>query len=147
MTVRCFARRLGVIAVLGIVIAVLGMLWSGWATPRASAAEDDDRELLKNPGFDQELDGQGLPRDWSVSRDRVLWREGVYLSKNYELVSRSDAYVLATQGVRLKPGQRYTIRLTLKGEGGALGGALIVHGETKPSREMPLLWNIQPSAE
>jgi len=147
MTVRCFARRLGVIAVLGIVIAVLGMLWIGLATPRALAAEDDGQELLNNPGFDQELDGQGLPRDWSVSRDRVLWREGVYLSKNYELVSRSDAYVLATQGVRLKPGQRYTIRLTLKGEGGSLGGALIVHGETKPSREMPLLWNIQPSAE
>ncbi len=140
MAVRCSGWRLSV-------AVVLGMLLVGLAAPRTSAAQEGSEELLKNPGFDQELDGQGLPRDWSVSRDRVLWRETVYLSKNYELVSRPDAYVLATQSIRLKPGQRYTIRLTLKGEGGALGGALIVHGEQKPSREMPLLWNIQPSAE
>ncbi len=128
--------------------AVLALLsGAGFLTPLPARGGEDAEELLKNPGFDQELDGQGLPRDWSVSRDRVLWREGVYLSKNYELVSRSDAYVLATQGVRLKPGQRYTIRLTLKGEGGSLGGALILHGEEKPQREMPLLWNVQPSAE
>ena len=132
MAVRCSSWRLSV-------AAVLGMLLIGLATPRPSPAQDGAEELLKNPGFDQELDGQGLPRDWSVTRDRVLWREAVYLSKNYELVSRPDAYVLATQSIRLKPGQRYTIRLTLKGEGGALGGALIVHGEQKPSREMPLL--------
>lgn len=138
MTVRCSDWRRGV-------VAAFGVLWISLATSWLSAAQDERRELLRNPGFDQELDGQGLPRDWSVSRDRVLWREGVYLSKNYELVSRADAYVLATQGLQLKPGQRYTIRLTLKGEGGALGGALLLHGEKKPSREMPLLWNIQPA--
>lgn len=110
-------------------------------------AQVDSAELIKNAGFDEELDGKGLPRDWSVSRDRTIWREAGYLSRNFELVSRSDAYVLATQDIRLKPGQRYTIRLTLKGEGGGMGGALIVHGQEKPSREMPLLWNIQPSAQ
>lgn len=128
-------------------LTFLGLLLIGLMTPRTSSAQDGVEELLENPGFDAELDGQGLPRDWSVSRDRVLWREDVYLSKNYEIVSRTEAYVLATQGIQLKPGRRYTIRLTLKGEGGALGGALIVHGEKKPSREMPLLWNIQPSTE
>ncbi len=140
MAVHRFCERAGVAVVLGLVLIAA-------ATPRPSRAQDVGEELLKNPGFDQERDGQGLPRDWSVSRDRVLWRETVYLSKNYELVSRADAYVLATQSIRLKPGQRYTIRLTLKGEGGALGGALIVHGEEKPTREMPLMWNVQPSAE
>lgn len=140
MAVRCSCSRLSV-------TVVFGMLLSGLMTLRPSTAQESVQELLKNPGFDEELDGQSLPRDWSTSHDRVLWREAGYLSKNYELVSRSDAYVLATQGISLKPGQRYTIRLTLKGEGGALGGALIVHGETKPSREMPLLWNIQPSAQ
>ncbi|NLF68383.1 MAG: hypothetical protein GX575_04930 [Candidatus Anammoximicrobium sp.] len=128
--------------------AVLALLsGAGFLTPLPARGGEDAEELLKNPGFDEERDGQGLPRDWSTSRDRVLWREGVYLSKNYELVSQQDAYVLATQAVRLKPGQRYTIRLTLKGDGGALGGALIVHGEQKPTREMALLWNLQPSAD
>ena len=128
--------------------AVIAIAASVWAlAPLPARGEDGVEELLKNPGFDEELDGRGLPCDWSTSRDRILRREGVYLSKNYELASRGDTYVLANQRIQLKPGQRYTIRLTLKGEGGALGGALIVHGEQKPAREMPLLWNIQPSAE
>ena len=128
------------------VAAVLGVL-GGAAVPRQSSAAEPAVELLKNPGFDEPLDGKGLPRDWSTSADRILWREGVYLSKNYAIASRAGAYVLASQEIRLKPGQRYTIRLTLKGDGGALGGALILHGEERPQREMPLLWNVQPSAE
>ena len=139
------AKRLG--TRWGVLAVSAGLVAMTLVTPRPAPAQEGAEELLENPGFDQERDGQGLPRDWSVSRDRILWRETVYLSKNYELVSRPDAYVLASQGIKLEPGQRYTIRLTLKGEGGALGGALIVHGEEKPTREMPLLWNIQPSAE
>jgi beta-galactosidase GanA len=103
--------------------------------------------LLKNPGFDQQQKGKDLPDSWSASADKILWRERVYLSKDYEIVSRPGAYGLASQGVSLKPGHRYTVTLTLKGEGGALGGALIVHGKDKPTREMPILWNIQPTGE
>lgn len=117
------------------------------AATRPARSATDDAELLKNPGFDQQLEGQNLPRDWSASSDRVLCRETVYLSGNYELVSRGEAYVLASQAVQLKPGQRYTIRLTLKGEGGAAGGALLLHGEQQATREMPLMWNIEPSSE
>ncbi|MGI6414993.1 MAG: beta-galactosidase [Thermoguttaceae bacterium] len=140
MKIRFSCLRLGV-------AAVLGTLAGGAAVPLQSSAPEASVELLKNPGFDEQLDGEGLPRDWSASADRILWREGVYLSKNYAIASRPGAYVLASQDIRLQPGQRYTIRLTLKGEGGSLGGALILHGEEKPQREMPLLWNVQPSAE
>ncbi|MHB8899574.1 MAG: beta-galactosidase [Thermoguttaceae bacterium] len=127
-------------------VAPLVMLLAGLAGP-AGVRADESGELLKNPGFDEPLEGKEQPRDWGTSPDRVLWREIVYLGKNYSIASRGDAYVLATQDIRLEPDRRYTIRLRLKGDGGALGGALILHGEDKPTREMPILWNVQPSAE
>ena len=136
MAARCLASRIRGLGI-GLLLAI------GAVASSPSAAQ----ELLKNPGFDQQQNGKDLPDSWSASPDKILWRERVYLSKDYEIVSRPGAYGLATQGVSLKPGQRYTITLSLKGEGGAMGGVLIVHGKDKPTREMPILWNIGPSGE
>ena len=113
----------------------------------AACAQDVPGEVLKNPGFDEGAPGKDLPAGWSASPKHIRWREKVFMGKDYEIISQPGAYVLATQDIRLKPKQRYTITLTLKGEGGALGGALIVHGPDKPTREMPILWNIQPTSE
>ena len=109
----------------------------------ALGAEATDGELLKNPGFNEDADSNGKPDAWSISPDAALWREKAYLSKDYEIVSRPGAYVLATQPVRLKPGQRYTLILTLKGEAGGMGGALLLWGQERPTREMPIAWNIE----
>ena len=112
----------------------------------AHAQVESPGELLKNPGFDTpNVDGT-LPADWSTTTDRVLWRERVYMSKDYELVSKPPTYVLATQDVRLKKGRKYTITVNCRGEGDAIMGALILHGETQPRREMPLIWNAEPTA-
>ena len=102
------------------------------------------QEIVKNPGFSEDADGNGLPDHWNVAHARVLWREKVFMGKDYELVSKPNNYVLATQDITLVKGQRYTITLRCKAEGGGLAGALIVHGATKPTREMPLVWRIEP---
>ncbi len=104
-------------------------------------------EILKNPGFNDDADGNGLPDHWSTTQDRILWREKVFMGKDYEVVSKSPAYVLATQDIALKKGQQYTITLRCKGEDGGLVGALIVHGETRPVQEMPIIWNVEPATE
>ncbi|NUQ61356.1 MAG: beta-galactosidase [Pirellulales bacterium] len=119
------------------------------ASPRVflAAAQESGGELLKNPGFNEDADGNGLPDGWSISPDAAAWCEKADLSKDFEIVSQPKAYVLATQSVSLKPGQRYTLLLTLKGEGGAMGGALLLHGPDKPTLEKPIVWNIDPAAE
>jgi hypothetical protein len=104
-------------------------------------------ELLKNPGFNEDADGNGLPDHWSTTQDRILWREKVFMGKDYEVVSKSSAYVLATQDIALEKGQQYTITLRCKGAEGGLVGALIVHGETRPVQEMPIIWNVEPATE
>jgi len=104
-------------------------------------------EILENPGFNDDADDDGLPDHWSTTHDRVLWRERVFMGKDYEIVSKSPAYVLATQDVALDKGQQYTLTLRCKGEDGGLVGALIVHGETKPVREMPIIWRVEPITE
>jgi len=104
-------------------------------------------EILKNPSFNEDADGNGLPDHWSTTQDRILWREKVFMGKDYEVVSKSPAYVLATQDIALKKGQQYTITLRCKGEDGGLVGALIVHGETRPVQEMPIIWNVEPATE
>lgn len=106
-----------------------------------------DAELLQNPGFNEDGDNDGRPDFWSISPQAAEWRERAYLSGDYEIASRPGAYVLATQRLELKPGQQYTLVLTLKGEGGGLGGALLLWGQDRPRREMSLIWNIAPSAE
>ena len=104
-------------------------------------------EILKNPGFNDDADQNGLPDHWSTARDRILWREKVFMGKDYEVVSKSPAYVLATQDVELEPGKEYTLTLRCKGEDGGLVGALLMHGETKPVREMPIIWRAEPTTE
>lgn len=111
------------------------------------AAELPDEELLKNPGFNEAVAGKEMPSAWSIAPTAAKWRERAYLSKDYEIVSRPGAYVLASQSVTLKPGQRYTVTLTLKGSDGAMGGVLLLHGPDKPIREMPIAWNIEPTAD
>ena len=107
----------------------------------------DSNEIIQNPGFNEDADDNGLPDHWSVTLDRVLWREKVFMSKDYELVSKTPAYVLATQDMTLKQGQQYTLTLRCKGEDGGLIGALIVHGETRPVQEMPIIWRADPATE
>ena len=104
-------------------------------------------ELLRNPGFNEDADGNGLPDHWNTSHDSIRWREKVFMGQDYELISQPDVYVLATQDIALEKGRQYTITVTCKAEGGGLAGALIVHGEEKPTREMPLLWNIHPTEQ
>ena len=104
-------------------------------------------ELLRNPGFNEDADGDGLPDHWNTSHDSIRWREKVFMGQDYELISQPDVYVLATQDIALEKGRQYTITVTCKAEGGGLAGALIVHGEEKPTREMPLLWNIHPTEQ
>jgi beta-galactosidase len=118
-----------------------------WTAPASHAADASDGELLLNPGFNEEARKSGLPDAWSVSPTAAGWREKTYLSRDYEIFSRPGAYVLATQRLALKPGQRYTLVITLKGQDGALGGALLTHGLEKPTREMPILWNVEPTAD
>lgn len=128
----------------GLALMLIGGLVWGMATARDA---DVDGELLRNPGFDEESRRGGTPEAWSVNPAAAGWREKVYLSRDYEIFSRPGAYVLATQRLQLKPGQRYTLTVTLKGHDGALGGALLLHGLEKPTREMPLLWNVEPTAD
>jgi hypothetical protein len=59
-------------------LAAIVLLLTSWHVVPLPA-----QELLKNPGFDQERDGKGLPAAWSASRDQVLWQERTYLSKDY----------------------------------------------------------------
>lgn len=132
---------------IGLVVAALALGCTILGTAVGHCQEQRSEELLRNPGFDEDNDGDGLPDGWSVDRERIRWREKVFQGKDYVLISTPGQYVLATQEVRLKPGQKYTITLVMKGEEGALGGALIVHGEDQPRTEMPLLWNVQPTDE
>ena len=105
-------------------------------------AQDFPGEVVANPGFDLDEDEDGLPDSWNTGAERVLYREKVFMSKDYEIVSKPGAYVLATQDIRLEKGQLYTVTLRCKVEEDGLAGALILHGEDKPRQEMPILWNL-----
>ncbi len=101
-----------------------------------------DGQLLVNPGFDTDADENGVPDGWSTSPERALLREKVFMGGDRELVSIGNTYVLATQPIKLEPGETYTVAFRARGAGGGTAGALIVHGKEKPTREMPLMWNI-----
>ena len=124
------------------------MLVAAWfAAVSTAGAQVVPGEILRNPGLNEDADGNGLPDHWTTSHDRVRWREKVFMGKDYEVLSQPGQYVLATQDISLKKGQRYTVTLKCRGEGGGLAGALIVHGATRPTREMPLIWRVEPSSE
>jgi hypothetical protein len=108
-----------------------------------AGAQEIGEELLRNPGFNEDANGDELPDGWNTSPRQVLWREKQYQSKDYEIVSRPGTYVLATQDVQLKPGKQYTLSLSCKAVEGGLAGALLLHGPDQPRREMQILWNIQ----
>lgn len=109
------------------------------------ALAQDEGELLKNPGFDIDADGDNVADHWSSSANAIRRQEVQAFSGNYELVSLPGAYVLATQDTPLKKGQQYNLRLRLRCEGGAMGGALLLHGPERPTREFSIVWNIEGS--
>lgn len=97
-------------------------------------------QLLTNPGFDLDEDGDGIPDGWSTSGERATLQEIVFMGGNNALVSVGDTYVLATQDVTLEPDETYTISFSARGSGGGTAGVLLLHGEDRPVREMPLIW-------
>ncbi|MGC9319395.1 MAG: beta-galactosidase trimerization domain-containing protein [Armatimonadota bacterium] len=123
----------------GAVLAAVSPAWS-----QTYPVED---QLLENPGFEVDVDEDGLPDGWDTSTDRAVRRESVFMGGNYELASVGDTYVLATQDIELEPGETYTISFRARGSGGGLAGALIVHGEERPTTEMPLMWNVAVDEE
>ncbi len=123
---------------------LFAVLFALVSLPGALAQEQGD-ELLKNPGFNDATPAGDLPAGWSTSAKQILWREKQYMGKDYEIASRADAYVLATQDVRLEPGKVYTLTMLCKAEGGGVAGALLMHGAERPRTEMPVLWNLAPT--
>jgi len=104
-------------------------------------------ELLTNPGFDLDADGNGLPDGWNCSLAQLAWQELAYMSHNYAVTSRPPTYVMATQAVTLEKGKEYTVRVRCRTEGSGMAGVLILHGEERPHREMSLLWNLRSDGE
>ncbi|NLF17166.1 MAG: hypothetical protein GX595_07900, partial [Lentisphaerae bacterium] len=127
-----------------LMIAGLLAALAGAQEPAAAPAEGG---LLRNPGFDLDADGDGLPDGWSTAANKVRRQEVTYLSGNYEIVSQPNQYVLATQAVELVPGATYTLSLRCRSAGGGLAGVLLLHGDPQPRREMPLLWNLDAPPE
>jgi len=107
------------------------------------AFAQDEGELLRNPGFDLDENKDGLPDGWSSSAKTLRRQEVQAFSGNYEIVSVPGAYVLATQALTLKPGQQYNVTMRIRAEGGAMAGALILHGPERPIREFPIVWNVE----
>lgn len=97
-------------------------------------------EVLTNPGFDLDEDGNGLPDGWNTSAQQIHYREIVAFGKDWELVSKPGQYVLATQDLKLVKGETYTITVEAKGTPEAAAGALLVQGERRPEQEFPLIW-------
>ncbi|NUQ01206.1 MAG: hypothetical protein HUU35_15265, partial [Armatimonadetes bacterium] len=97
-------------------------------------------ELLVNPGFDLDTDQNGLPDGWNTSAETTIRREIVAFGGDFELVSRPGKYVLATQELKLVPGETYTLMLEARGSGGGRAGGLLLHGATRPITEFPLIW-------
>ncbi len=112
------------------------------AAPALAEGYPTQDQVLVNPGFDLDEDGDGLPDGWTTDTDRMLLREQVFMGGDREIVSVGTTYVLTTQDITLEPGETYTISFRAKGQGKALGGALLVHGPERPSQEKPVLWRV-----
>ncbi len=117
------------------------------ATGAQGADYPTEGQILTNPGFDVDEDEDGIPDGWSTDQTRAILREPVAMGANNELVSVGETYVLATQEIALEPGETYTVSMRARGHGGGIAGALIVHGEERPVREMPLMWNVAVDEE
>ncbi len=101
-----------------------------------------ENQILTNPGFEIDEDEDGVPDGWNTDQSRAVLQETVFMGGNYALASVGDTYVLATQDITLEPGETYTVSFRARGSGGAVAGALLLHGEEQPTREMPVLWNV-----
>ncbi|HUS79881.1 MAG TPA: hypothetical protein VM283_01355, partial [Armatimonadota bacterium] len=113
------------------------------AAPALAQGYPTEGQLLTNPGFDTDANDDGIPDGWNTDAARAQLREKQFMGGDRELVSVGDAYVLATQDITLEPGEEYTVSFSARGSGGGLAGALIVHGQDQPVREMPLLWRAE----
>ncbi len=112
------------------------------ATVASCADFPVENQVLTNPGFEIDEDGDGVPDGWNTDQSRSVLQETVFMGGNYALASVGDTYVLATQDITLEPGETYTVSFRARGSGGAVAGALLLHGEDEPVREMPILWNV-----
>ncbi len=112
------------------------------ATATWAADYPVENQLLTNPGFEIDENEDGVPDGWNTDETRSRLREIVFMGGNNALVSVGETYVLATQEIELEPGETYTVSFRARGSGGGIAGALIVHGEEKPTTEKALLWNV-----
>ncbi|MBR4220192.1 MAG: beta-galactosidase [Victivallales bacterium] len=97
-------------------------------------------ELLKNSGFEVG-EANGLPAAWTCDDAGLSRHELADFGGNYVVDAKPTAYCIATQNITLVPGKQHTVTARLRSTGSGRGGVLLLHGEKKPTREMPLIWN------
>jgi hypothetical protein len=77
------------------------------------------QNLVSNPGFEQDANGDGLPDGWSLPEGMVAWddaaKHGGGRSLRFTNASK-ETYRLITQELPLKPGQRYHFSAWVRGE-------------------------------
>ncbi len=105
------------------------------------------RELIVNGGFELDENGDGIPDGWHMEAKNFHRYEHPPLSGNYVIDAKPKAYVIAIQPLELEPGKKYTFKVRCRSGETGRGAALLLHGETKPETEMPLVWNLEPGNE
>ena len=103
-------------------------------------------ELLKNPGFEEGND-HGLPAAWNCNDAGLNRHELADFGGNYVVDAKPTAYTIATQDITLVPGKQYTVTAKIRSVGPGRGGVLLLHGEKTPTREMPLIWNVDTEGQ
>ena len=100
------------------------------------------RELIVNGGFELDENGDGIPDGWHMEAKNFHRYEHPPLSGNYVIDAKPKAYVIAIQPLELEPGKKiHVLRCDAARVKQERGAALLLHGETKPETEMPLVWN------